>query len=88
VTDSVPRFGEALLVAVGVLNHLPLEPLRVAGDDAVADRAAVVLHVDAHRAGEADPLEQTLDDLGEMVEGVVPVGRIRHVAVAEPGVVG
>jgi len=41
-----------------------------------------------HRAGEADLLEQTLDDLGEMVEGVVPVGRIRHVAVAEAGVVG
>ena len=42
------------------------------GDDAVADRATVVLHVDPHRSGEADRGQGTLDYLGEMVKGVVP----------------
>ena len=49
VADAVPGGGEALLVGVRVLDHLPLEPVRVAPDDAVADRAAVVLVVEPER---------------------------------------
>jgi len=56
-------------------------------DEAVADRLAVVLHVEPHRPGEANGVYGGLDDLGEVVEGVVPAGRIRHVGVAEPWVV-
>jgi hypothetical protein len=43
--DAVPGLGEALLVGVGVLHDLPLQPVGVATDDPVADRAAVVLVV-------------------------------------------
>ena len=57
------------------------------GDEAVPDRAAVVLHVDAHRAGEADLVQEPVDDLGEVVEGVVPRGRVGHLGVAEARVV-
>ena len=49
VADAVPRGREALFVGVRVLDHLPLEPVRVAPDDAVAYRAAVVLVVEPER---------------------------------------
>jgi hypothetical protein len=60
----------------------------MARDEAVADRSAVVLHVHPHRTGEADLVQQPVDDVGEVVEGVVPFGWVGHVGVAEPGVVG
>jgi hypothetical protein len=56
-------------------------------DQAVADRAAVVLHVKAHRTGETDRFHGRFDDLGQVVEGVVPGGRVGHVGVAEAWVV-
>ena len=87
VADAVPGLGEAFLVGVGVLDDLPLQPVRVPGDEAVADRSAVVLHVDAHRAGEADLVQEPVDDLGEVVERVVPGRRVGHVGVAEARVV-
>ena len=85
VADAVPGGGEALLVGVRVLDHLPLEPVRVTADDAVADRAAVVLVVEPERV-EARLDEQALDDLGEPVERVLEV--VGHVGVAEARVVG
>jgi hypothetical protein len=85
VADPVPGGGEALLVGVRVLDHLPLEPVRVPTDDTVADRSAVVLHVEAERM-EARVLEHALHDLGEAVEGVLEV--VGHVGVAETRVVG
>ncbi len=85
MADPVPRGGEALLVRVRVLDHLPLEPLRMAADDPVADRAAVVLVVEPEWV-EAGLDEQALDDLGEPVECVLEV--LGHVGVAEPWVVG
>ena len=59
----------------------------MAGDDPVADRAAVVLHEDAHRTGEADRDEQALDDLREVVERVGPLQRVGHLGVAEARVI-
>src|SRR5262249_61851112 len=62
--------------AVGFRNPLPPQPVRVAADDAVADRAAVILVVEPEGV-EAGLLEQTLDDLGEPVKGVLElVGRV------------
>ena len=87
VTDAVPGGGEALLVGVGVLDDLPLQPVWMGSDDAVSDRSAVILHVDAHRPGEPDLGEQAIHDRGEVVEGVVPRRRIGHVGVAEARVV-
>ena len=85
VADAVPGRGEALLVGVRVLDHLPLEPVRVTADDAVADRSAVVLQVEPERVKPVS-LEQALDDLGEPVERVVEA--VGHVGVAEARVVG
>ena len=85
VADAVPGGGEALLVGVRVLDHLPLEPVRVAPDDAIADRAAVVLVVEPEGV-EAGLLEQALDDLREPVEGVLEV--VGHLGVAEARIVG
>lgn len=53
-------------------------------DDAVADRTAVVLVVEAERI-EARFLEEALHDLREPVEGVFEV--LRHVRVAKARVV-
>src|SRR5918996_296891 len=60
--DPVPGHGEALLLGVRVLDHLPLEPVRVSAHDAVTDRPAVVLVVEPERV-EAGLLEHALDAL-------------------------
>ena len=54
-------------------------------DDAIADRPAVVLHVEPEGA-EVRLLEHALDDLREPVEGVLVV--VGHVGVAEARIVG
>ena len=87
MADAVPRLGEAFFVGVRVLDGLPLQPLRVPGDDPVADRAPVVLHVDPHRPGEPDRGQGAFHDIGQMVEGVLPGDRIRHIGVPEARVV-
>ena len=87
VPDAVPSRGEAFLVRVGVLDDLPLQPLGVVGDDPVADRPAVVLHVNAHRTGELDSDEEVVDNAGEVVERVRPCGGVWHVRIAEARVV-
>jgi len=84
VPNPIPGSGEALLIGVGVLYHLPLEPVGMTGDDAVADRPAVVLHVEPERV-EAGLFEQALDDLREPVECVLEV--LGHVGVAEAWIV-
>jgi hypothetical protein len=43
--DAVPGLGEALFVAIRLLNDLPLQPVGVLVDEAIADRTAVILHV-------------------------------------------
>jgi hypothetical protein len=85
MTDGVPGGGESLLVRVRVLDHLPLQPVRVSSDDSVAERPAVVLVVQSERV-KSGLLEQALDDLGESLEGVGEV--LRHVGVAEAWIVG
>jgi hypothetical protein len=57
----------------------------VTTDDAIADRPAVVVHVEPEGA-EVRLLEQALDDLREPVERVLEV--VGHVAVAEARIVG
>ena len=84
IADAVPGRGETLLIGVRVLDHLPLEPVRAAPDDAIADRAAVVLVIEPEGV-EPGELEHALDDLREPVKGVLEV--VRHIGVAEAGVV-
>ena len=47
LAEAVPRRGEAFLVGVGVLDDQPVQRLGIAADDAEADRAAIVLRVEA-----------------------------------------
>ena len=85
--DRGPAVTEAVFVGVAVLGDDRGDSVRVPGGDPEADRRAVVEHVD-REAVEAENLGEAVDDVGEMIEGVVEFGRIRHVRLAEAGQVG
>src|SRR5262249_16206594 len=78
---------QSLVVGVAVLHHDGRDAVRVAGREPVADRRAVILHVEG-------VLRQTqyrgelLDDGGEIVERVRELVPRRPRAVAEARVVG
>ncbi len=55
-------------------------------EDAEANRAAVVLHVETESI-EAELDQQPLHDLGQVIEGVGEFRGVRHVGVAEAGIV-
>ena len=72
VAKTVPNLCEAFLVGVRVLDHLPGQPIWVRSDQPIADRAAVILDVDPHTPRETNTLQGCVDDIGEMVERVIP----------------
>ena len=86
IAEAVPGRGEAHFIGVGVLDDQPLQPVRVAREDPKAHRPTVVLHEETE-AGEVPLLQEGLHHFGDLVEGVGILRRIRHVAVAEAGIV-
>src|SRR5262245_17257509 len=78
---------QSLVVGVAVLHHDGGDAVRVAGREPVADRRAVILHVEGVLR-QAEYRGELLDDGGEVIEGVSELVPRRHRAVAEAGVVG
>src|SRR5262245_2130162 len=85
--QSFPGSSEANLEGVGILDNEPLQPIRMAIEDAESDGSAIVLHVETEFR-EADLLEEFLSYLCRPVKGVWEILRIRHVRVTEARIVG
>jgi len=75
-----------LLVGDGVLDDHGAHPLGMGERQTEPDRAAVVLQVETVSR---DPLllQESVDDLGEVIERVVKRARRRRVAPPEPGII-
>src|SRR5215471_17477596 len=86
VAQPCPCFREADFVGVGVLNDEPLQHIRIACHDSEAYRASVILHEETITI-ESLLLQESRRDFSEPVERVGKIRRIRHVAVAESGII-
>jgi hypothetical protein len=82
--DRVPTGAQALLVGVAVLRDDRRDPLRPRQREPEADRRAVVENVDGV-AAEADRVGEPLDDLRQVVEGVVELPAVRASEKPKPG---
>jgi hypothetical protein len=69
ITEAFPGRSEAHLIGVGVLDDQPLEPIRVAREDAEAHRSAVVLHEET-KASEILLLQEGLHYFGGVGSGM------------------
>src|SRR5262245_19171076 len=78
---------QSLVVRVAVLHHDGGDAVRVPRREPVADRRAVILHVE-RVLRQAEYRGELLDHGGEVVEGVSELVPRRHRAVAEARVVG
>ena len=85
--DRVPAVAQPFGVRVAVLGDDRGDALGVPGGEPEPDRRTVVEHVQ-REAVEAEPFRQALDDVGELLEGVVEVTARGHVRLAEAGQVG
>jgi len=70
-----------------VLDDERLDPVRMGQGHAEAHRAAVILHVE-RVAREPERFGEVIHDLGEVIERIRELFRLRPVAVAEARVVG
>ena len=84
--QAFPCGGEADLESIGVLDDQPFQPIGMLVEDAEADGPTVVLDIHAELR-EADLLQEFLDDLGRLVEGVGELLGVRNVGIAETRIV-
>src|SRR5262249_7036426 len=70
--DRVPAIAEALLVSVAVLRNDGSDSLRMGQRQTQADGSSVIEDVNGE-AFEPNRLGETIDDLGEVFEGVAEV---------------
>jgi uncharacterized OB-fold protein len=67
--NTGPLGAEPFLIGIGILDDKRLQPLRMRRDDAEADRAAIVMKVEAVFV-DLELLEKTVDRLGQIVKRV------------------
>src|SRR5262249_8757253 len=86
IAQPCPCSREAFLVRIGVLNDEPLQRIGTACNDSEAYRASIILDEEAVTI-ESLLRQEFCRDFSESVERVRKVRRIRHLAVAEPGII-
>src|ERR1700733_5131771 len=80
--DAGPLGAQAFLIDIGILDDERLQPLRMRRHDAKADRPAIVMKEEGVWV-DLELLEETVDRLGQIVEGVHIRRRRRGVTLTE-----
>src|SRR4029453_18143222 len=87
LAPSLPICAESFIMRDGVLNDESFHSLRVCKQHAKTDRTAVILHV-KRVARESQRFGEVIYDLGDMIERVRELFRVRPVAMSEARVIG
>lgn len=85
--DRIPESPESLIVPISILDDQRLNPIRAPHCNSVPDGGAVVHQVKTV-CRYVELVDQSLDDLGKVIEGVFEVLDGRHVALPETGIIG
>ncbi|CDG90592.1 hypothetical protein XBFFL1_1040046 [Xenorhabdus bovienii str. feltiae Florida] len=81
--DWVPAFTQPFFIGITVLRNDACNPFGMPHSKPEASRRAVVKHINSEPV-KADHIGESVDDLGNVIEGVFERTACRHVGLAKP----
>src|SRR5215470_16814238 len=82
----VPHFCKPDLIGIDILKDQPFQHIGIASNNSETDRSSIVLHKQSE-AIKAFLFQELFRDFSEPIKRVGEVRRIRHVAIAETGII-